>query len=187
MRRLLMGTTVAALVLFFWGFLYWGASPLAWVIIGPVPDEVALQGALREALPEPGAYFLPHPGREDAETHSARAKAGPVATLLVHGGADPSDPTPFVAGFVHMWVSALLMGLLLRRFAPATFGSAVRVATLAGLAAAVWSNLGRPLWYWQPWDYHLLFAVYDFSGWVVAGTVLAYFVRPRPGRTVATD
>jgi hypothetical protein len=181
MKRLLIGTTVAAVALFLWGFLYWGASPVAWMIIGPVPDEAALQADLRETLPDAGAYLLPHPTNEDAETHAARAKAGPVATLLVHGGADPDDPTPFLGGFVHMWVSALLMGLLLRRVAPTSLGSAVAVAALAGLGAAVWSNLGRPVWYWQPWDYHLLFAVYDFTGWVVAGLVLAYFVRARSG------
>jgi hypothetical protein len=177
MKRLLVGTTVAALVLFFWGFLYWGASPLAWVIIGPAPDEAALQAALAEAVPEPGAYLVPHPTNSNAEVHAARAKAGPVATVLVQGGADPADPTPFVMGFVHMWISALLMGLLLSRYAPTSVGSTVATAALAGLAAAVWSNLGRPTWYWQPWDYHLLYAVYDFTGWVVAGLVLAFFVR----------
>jgi len=179
MKRLLVGTTLAAVALFLWGFVYWGAQPLAWRIIGPAPDEAALQKALGEALPEPGAYFLPHPFEGDAETHAARAKAGPVATVLIHGGADPSDPAPMIRGFVHMWVSALLMGLLLRGFAPASVGAAIGVAATAGLAAAVWADLGRPIWYAQPWDYNLLFALYELGGWVVAGAVLGFFVRPR--------
>lgn len=179
MKRLLIGTTLAAIALFVWGFLYWGAVPFAWRIIGPAPDEAALQAALGEALPEPGAYFLPHPFTGDPEAHAARAKAGPIVTVLIHRGQDPNDPTSMVGGFVHMWISALLIGLLLRRFAPATVGAAIGVAATAGLAAAVWANLGRPLWYAQPWGYHLLFAIYEFVGWVVAGAVLARFVRPR--------
>jgi len=179
MKRLLVGTTLAATLLFFWGFLYWGAQPLAWRVIGPVPDEAGLQEALAEALPEPGAYFLPHPRSADPETHAARAKAGPVATVLVHGGQDPDDPSAFLWGFVHMWVSALLMGLVLRRLAPVGTGGAVLAAATVGLAAAVWADLGRPIWYAQPWDYHVLFAVYELVGWVLAGAVLASFVRPR--------
>jgi hypothetical protein len=36
-----------------------------------------------------------------------------------------------------MWVSALLMGLLLRRFAPTSVRVAIGVAAMAGLAGAV--------------------------------------------------
>ncbi len=179
MKRLLVGTTLAAVALFVWGFLYWGAMPVPWTIIAQVPDEVALQKTLREALPEPGAYYLPHHNASEGETYVSRAKAGPVATVLIHEGGDPNDVGVFLGGFVHMWLSALLMGLLLRRFAPASVGGAIAVAATAGLAAAVWSNLGRPMWYSQPWDYHLLFAVYDLTGWIVAGAVLGWFVRQR--------
>ena len=78
-----------------------------------------------------------------------------------------------------MWVSALLMGLVLRRLAPVGTGGAVLAAATVGLATAVWADLGRPIWYAQPWDYHVLFAVYELVGWVLAGAVLASFVRPR--------
>ena len=180
MTRLLLGTTLAAVALFFWGFLYWGAVPVPWTIIAQVPDEVALQKSLGEALPEPGAYYLPHHFASDTEVHASRAEAGPIATILIHDGLGPNATAGiFLGGFVHMWLSALLMGLLIRRFAPASIGGAVAVAATAGLAAAVWSNLGRPMWYSQPWDYHLLFAVYDVTGWIVAGAVLGWFVRER--------
>jgi len=179
MKRLLIGTTLAAVVLFLWGFVYWGAQPLAWRIIGPAPDEATLQKALGEMLPEPGAYFVPHPTTSDPATHAARAQAGPIATILIRGGEDPNDPAAMGWGFAHMWVSALLMGLLLRRFAPTSVGAAAGIAAMAGLAAAVWADLGRPIWYAQPWDYHLLFAVYELGGWVLAGAVLGFFVRAR--------
>jgi len=181
MKKLLIGTTVAAVVLFFWGFLVWGALPFAWQIIGPAPDEVALQKVLGEQLPAAGAYFVPHPSAaaSDAEAHAARAKAGPIATVLVHGGQDPNDPGPMIWGFVHMWLSALLMGLLIQRFAPIGVGPTIGFSALVGVAAAVWADLGRPIWYAQPWSYHTLFAVYELGGWVLAGAVLGYFVRRR--------
>lgn len=178
MKRLLIGTTVAAIAMFVWGFLYWGATPLPWTVIGPASDEKALSAALLEQLPASGAYVLPHPLAGDEEEALRRTQTGPLVTILYkHEGRNPIDPAIFGGGFVHMWLSAFLFGLLLRRVAPASTGGAVVTALLAAFALTLWANLGRPIWFAQPWDYHLLIFCYDFGGAAIAGAVLAPFAR----------
>ena len=175
MKRLLVGTTLAAVAMFFWGFVYWGVLPFPWTIIAAAPDEVALTRALGE-LPESGAYVLPHPTASSEEEAMKRTEAGPLATVLItKQGRNPMDP--MLPGFAHMWISALLMGMLLQRLGTRSYAGALGMMACVGSVAALWSNLGRPIWYAQPWDYHILLAVYDFSGWLVAGLVLAKFAR----------
>jgi len=178
MKRLLIGATLAAVAMFFWGFLYWALFPLPWKLIGPVPDELAMGQALDELLPASGAYVLPHPVASGEEESLRRTQAGPIATILYRkAGRSPTDPTIFLGGFLHGWIAALGMGLLLRCIRPGSYARAVGLLAGIGLVAAIWANLGRPIWYAQPWEYHVLIAVYELGGWFVAGLVLAKFAR----------
>lgn len=175
MKKLLIGTTLASIAMFFWGFAFWGISPIPWTIIAAAPDEPALAEAVAK-LPESGAYVLPHPAASSEEEAVKRAETGPIATLLVTKEGR-TQMAPMLPGFVHNWLSALFMGMLLQRLGTTSYRGALGMTACIGSVAAFWSNLGRPIWYAQPWDYHILLTVYDFSGWIVAGLVLAKFAR----------
>jgi len=41
-------------------------------------------------------------------------------------------------------------------------------------------NLGQPIWFHHPWNYHLIMAVFDGSNALLMGIALALVVRP-PG------
>jgi len=92
---------------------------------------------------------------------------------------NPMSGGVFGGGFVHMFVSVLVMAFALNLVVPATatYGARVKLVIVAGLAGAIYSNLGKPIWWHHVWDYHLLEFVYDFTSWVLAGFVLAKFVR----------
>ncbi len=53
MKKLLIGTTLAAVAMFFWGFVFWGINPIPWTIIAAAPDEVALSRAVPTCYPTP--------------------------------------------------------------------------------------------------------------------------------------
>jgi hypothetical protein len=180
MKRLLIGALLASVAMWFWGFLFWGISPLPAQFLRSVPDEVALAEKLKAAIPETGVYLIPNMGAGvSQEEFTKRHLAGPLAHIVyVREGADPMSAAVLGGGWLHMLVCALILGwILLYVPGPTTFGSRYCILALAGTAAAVWSNLGKPIWWHQPWGFHILYAVYDLTSLLLAAVILAWYVR----------
>jgi hypothetical protein len=175
-KSVFVGALAAAVAMFFWGFIYWGISPIPYQIMRPVPDEAGFVQKVAPSLAESSAYLLPHPTQADA---MKKQQKGPIGIILWRSGPGNSPGLVFGGGFVHMFVSALLMAMLLRMALPALPGYGTRVCfvALAGLAGATFSHLGAPFWWHGPWSFHLLGFVYDSLGWLIAGLVLAKLVR----------
>jgi hypothetical protein len=118
-------------------------------------------------------------GESDAE-YASRSRSGPLAWVIFRReGTDPMRLATFVAGFAHMLVSVSLLAWLLKLAGPDTYTGRFGVALVASLAGAVFSNLGKPIWWIQPWNFHILNFAYDITSWAVAGLVLAHLVRNR--------
>jgi hypothetical protein len=178
MKSVVIGSAIAAIALFFWGFLFWGATTLPYQAMKPVPDLPALQVALKAALPETGVYLLPHPDQGSQEEMGKVMAAGAFGRIIfVREGVTMGGST-FLFGILHSFVAALFLALLLRAAAPSSYGAGVTLIVLAGLAGAVYSNLGKPIWYFHPWPVHVVDFVYDLTSYLVAGLVLAKFVKP---------
>ncbi|HYE97034.1 MAG TPA: hypothetical protein VD962_12570 [Rubricoccaceae bacterium] len=189
MRSLLLGAVLAAVVLFLFGFVVWGLMPVD--PFSTVSDEPALSQTLVQVLPASGVYLLPDEGDTEEEFAAATEamRRGPLAMVFFRReGVEPMAPAVFALGFLHMFVTALLLGLVLRQAAPAlpSYGARVAFVALLGLTAAVWARLGEPIWWHFPWGFHLLYFFSDLLSWTLAGLVLARFVRRRePTRLVA--
>lgn len=187
MRPLLIGAALAALVLFVWGFVVWALMPIN--PFTPIGDEAAVASVLLEQLPESGYYLLPGDD-SDFEAYTQRHLDGPIAMIAFRReGTNPMAPTVFLFGFLHMLATTFLLGLVLRAAAPRLreYGARVVFVAIVGLTVAIWGNLGTPIWWHQPWSLHLLTAVYDAVGFVLAGLVLARFVRPEPALRPSLD
>ena len=178
-KGLLLGSLLAAVALFVWGFLFWG-MPIVQPIDSGV-DGAKAQAALKELLTHDGVYVVPEPpGQEMTEGWKAMHRQGPIATIFYRTrGMEPMAPTVFVLGFVHNLVTCLLIGLLLGKAIPAlpSYGARVGFVVLAGVAATVWGHAGDPIWMAHPWRFHLLAMGYDFVAWTLAGAILGKFVR----------
>lgn len=181
MKRWLLSGVIGAVLVMIWGFLFW-ATPLSMGSMKTGADEEILRPALLQSLPEDGVYFVPgFDESHEEEAFAAAHREGPLATVFfVREGSEPMRPAVFVMGFVHTLVSVLLLGLLLRLAAPALpgYGARVGFVFLAALTAAVWANLGKPIWYSHPWTFYAYSLVYDVVAWLLAGLVLARFIRP---------
>jgi hypothetical protein len=179
MKRLVLGSVLAAVAMFFWGFLYWAVFSFPYQIMVPAPNQQALAKTIGDALPASGVYLLPHPKVGSEEEMAKSFRAGPLVQINIQKqGVDPMQGSIFLWGFVHMLVSSLLMALVVRAAAPAAAGFAGRlqIAALAGLAGACYSNLGKPIWWHQTWSYHLMNFGFDLGSWLLAALVLAWFV-----------
>jgi hypothetical protein len=178
MKQLVIGSVVAAVAMFFWGFLVWGVSPFPYRVLKPVADVPALQEALKRALPESGVYLFPHPSQgSEEDVQKKLAEGGFGRVVFVREGATMGGGT-FGLGYLHNLVTAFLLALLVRSAGGVGYGARFGTVFLAGLAGAIYSNLGKPIWYFDPWAAHVLDFAYDLSSYVVAGLVLAKFVRP---------
>jgi hypothetical protein len=95
------------------------------------------------------------------------------------GGVAPMAGTMGL-GFVHMLVSAVLLGLLLQMLLPITpaYLDRFKLAVFMGAVASVSAHLGSPIWWHYPWSYAILGAIYDFGTYAIGGAVLAYFITP---------
>jgi len=183
MKRVVIGALLSAVAVFLWGYLYWNVLPLRKSVYQPVSDEVRVGEELRSALPETGVYEIPTQRSGEAmEAALKRYQAGPIAEIIfLRDGATPFAPSRFIGGFLHMFVSALLMGwLLMMALSPrlASYGSRVGLVVLAGLAGALFAHLTYPIWYFHPWGLGLLRFFYDATCWLLTGLILARFVRP---------
>jgi hypothetical protein len=177
MKQLIIGSAIAAAAMFFWGFLVWAVSPFPYQVLKPVSDVPALQQALKAALPESGVYLFPHPSQgSEEETQKRMSEGGFGRVIFVREGATMGGGT-FGLGYLHNLMTAFLLALLVRSAGGAGYGARLGIVFLAGLAGAIHSNLGKPIWFFDPWGAHLLDFAYDLSSYVVAGLVLAKFVR----------
>lgn len=181
MKKTVIGIIVAAVVLYMWGFLYWGIGNefYATKIWKHAADDEATGDVLREHFPENGTYLVP--GYEaDVTKAEALYKKGPVAFVhMLHiSGREMMDPTIMINGFLLNLVVIIMIAMLLRQVAPAlpSFAAKAKFSALAGLTAAVLIDCGDAVWWQIDWSWKLYNAFYDFSAWLITGVVLSWFL-----------
>lgn len=124
--RHILAALVAAIVVFFWGFMSWAAIGI-WDFAFPRPkNETAIVETLKASLDGDGAYVVPfmpegygQDGTDEAvkaasADYEARHRAGPLALILYRvQGSDPMPPAELARGFGIEFVSALLLACIL--------------------------------------------------------------------------
>ncbi len=173
MKSLLLGSLLSAIALFVWGFIYYGASGIPYSFLGDAADNGPVLDA---AFPETGTYVVPDPRLENvAELH----ERGPFAMVHIHkGGLSMMSPSLMIGGFLHGFVYALLLGLLLQQICKKS-GYAARVGfvTLAGTAGTFMARVGDAVWWYNPWGWQLSNVAYTIIGSAIVGLVLARFIK----------
>lgn len=163
---------LAAVAMYFWGFLYWGISPLPYQSWQQT-DDAAAQAALREHFPSPGTYFVPGMNHPEAELAALYAK-GPIA--MVHmasvDGRPIMDPAMMAIGFGLCLFTAAAIAWVVSRFGGA-YADRLKSVLILAFAASFAIHLGDVVWWsvdvgWKIWP-----MVYDFAAWTIAGAILA--------------
>jgi hypothetical protein len=178
MIRTLLGSFIAAVLLFGFGAAFWNCpTPYAYVE-KPSQGSDALGKALREHLPNDGLYLVPGKAATPEETLNLYRR-GPVATIHYRkDGVEPMSPELLVTGFFHGWVTTLLLAITLRLCALPRFGQRLLVVTLTGLAVVNYSKLGDGIYWFQPWPWLLLNAAYDAVAFLLVAAILGAIVKP---------
>ncbi len=175
-----LGTILAAVAMFFWGFLYWGSGLIDPFSHMSAEGEIAIGDTLKANLPADGVYFVPEPKHGTPEEWQSRMSVGPVAMINFRNGGTAPMAQTMAFGFLHMLGTAILLALVLQVILPVTpsYVDRVKIAALIGILGAFEAHIGQPIWWHWPWSYALIAAGYTFGSYVIAGLVLSYFVTP---------
>ena len=187
MVRVIIGAAVAAIVMFFIGFIFY-ATPLARIGMASIDDSqaAAVQQALAASLPRTGTYSVPG---VDTPAQTNMYSQGPIATVHYNtGGFAAMDTTYLVMGLVFSFIIALLIGAALigiDRRVP-DVGSRARVAVIIAVAAVAFIHLGGPIFMHHDWGHAIYVFIADSLALAAAGLIQAWFL-PRPRDAAPAD
>ncbi len=181
MKRLILGVAIASILLYLWGFVYWGLGPYSSMVWKQAKDDVAAGKSLLQHFPEAGTYYVPA-STHDQETLERLFQKGPIALvhLISTTGRPVMDPSIMIQGFLLNLVVIILIGLLLRRVSASlpSYSSRIGFVFLAGITSVILIDFGDMIWWKISWDWKLYLAFYHVSAWVLTGLVLGRFVEP---------
>lgn len=177
--RFILGVIVASVALFMWGFVFWGLSPYPATVLKPMPNRDVVANVLKESITENGVYKLPEMGDPADENWVQRMEAGPIVTVMYHGGgANPGDSTVMVKGYLHMLASTFLLAIVLATAGRRTFLGRFMLAFWIGLFVAIWAEMSDVIWFYYPIRYACLKQTYHVTSMIIMGGILAFFIRP---------
>ena len=184
-KRLGLAALAAAFILFFWGWFWFGLSPLARQALQSLPESAQPSVAALAASGLPtGTYIAP---AYDDSTPEAIAQAtaayaaGPVAVIHYrNGGVSFMDPVVMLTGLAHFFVTALLIGWLsvISGTPLPSFRARWLVVAVSGILIGFGGRFSEPIWYSMPWGFFLYYAAFDISGWSLAGLAMARILKP---------
>lgn len=190
--KILIGSLLAGLVTFFWGFLSWTA--LGWHENGmhSFKSETLVADVIKaNATSGHAIYMLPWMEQPRADTPATeiesikkkseeRMHAGPYMYAIVRPGkAEVSMGNNMILSVVRGFLAALIVSALLNQIALPYIGRVTFVAAAGAFAGLV---ADMPLWIWfeNPTRDFVVNMADHIIEWTLAGLVLGIFVGKEP-------
>ncbi len=190
--RWALAVLVATIVVFMWGFLFWGVSGLPEMGVSKVEDPASAGIALVEHFPNNGIYFVPGyspeveddevgggdlaANAENMEEFSKLHKAGPLAIVYMTSitGGPVMDFGVMYSGFCHIMLTCIFLAFLLGLIGSAlpTRWRRVRFYLFVGFFCAFYCYVGEAVWWRYPWNWQMLTALYNWVAISLGGIVI---------------
>ena len=137
MQKQIIGTLVAALIIFIWQFVSWAAAGIHQDEMGYTDKQDEVLQALTDAGLEEGTYFMPQaaPGSspEEMEAMMKSAEGKPWARVSYRSSYSNNMGINMARGFAVDILSAFLLIWLLLKFETLNFSSALMGSISVGL------------------------------------------------------
>jgi hypothetical protein len=178
-KKVLLATLAGSLIVFLVSSIWHLTPALGELGVKSLPSEESVLQALRTAIPDPGFYFFPAPGSDQAAT-LAKFKQGPTGILVYKpGGEGFNFAKALLSQFLFGLIAAFILACILALAAPATtYGQRVLLVLLVVAFAGALYEL--PEWNW--YGFPALYILGHFASWLVswaaAGLVMARIVKP---------
>jgi hypothetical protein len=192
MGRKLLAGILGGLAFFAWSSIAHVFTGLGETGIQEIPNEQAVLSSMKANIRADGMYFFPGTGLPASASHSekiaarqALAKKTPVASfgILIYHPAASLDLSPrqLLTELGTNIVQVLLAVFLLGQTSLTSFGARWRFVTVAGILAAISTNISYWNFFGFPGNYTAAYFSIIFIGFVCAGVVVAAMVKPGAG------
>src|SRR5215813_8956477 len=190
-RKLLAGI-LGGIAFFAWSFIAHVFTGLGETGVQEIPNEQAVTAAMKANIPADGLYLFPGYGLPATAGHSEKMAAmkamadkhyaGAGGVLIYHPAQSVElKPSQLLTELGTNILQVLLAVFLLGQTSAASFGARWRFITIAGLLAAISTNVSYWNWFGFPGNYTLAYISIIFIGFVCAGLVAAAIVKPGAG------
>ena len=183
--RIIIASLISAVLVFMWGFVFWGLSGATNALLSPLPAESDITAVLRSKRVPSGMYVYPMAvdgsNEEAMEDWTRQHEEGPILQLAYRAEGGPTmPPSMFAKGLALNFVVALLISILLAIAVKSlpSYGSRVGFVLLVSLATAIWANGGDAIWWFHSLKYCLGNAVYAVVAGLIMGLVTAAIIKP---------
>jgi len=193
--RILLAGILGGVVMFLWNFVAHELLPLGEMGVSVMQNEDAVTSALQSNLGEnAGFYFFPSggltPGATGDQKKAAMQKAqeqmaaGAGGVLIYRPKRNFNFPRRLVIEFATDVAEALLAVFLLAQTGIRGFGGKVGFVFVAGVLAAIATNVPYANWYGFPKNYTLVQMITMVVGFLLVGIVAGLMVRSKSAETV---
>jgi hypothetical protein len=184
-KRVLLAGLLGGFAMFLWSGLAHNVLPLGEVGVQEIPNEsgvlAAMHGSMRETS---GLYLFPGTGagpnasrqqkREAMKNYQAKLDTNPSGLVIYNPpGSRVLSPRLLVTEFLTELIEALIVVFLLAQTRLSTFASRVGFVLLAGILAAITTNMSYWNWYGFPGNYTAAYMFVEIVGYLVVGVVAA--------------
>jgi hypothetical protein len=188
--KIVLAGVLGGIVMFIWTSIAHMFLPLGEAGIGEIPNESAILGAMQSNIgDQTGLYIFPGPGvgknatrqekNEAMKRMPEKMAANPSGLLMYHGPG-----RPFTLGrwlgieFGTEVLESILVVFLLAQTVIASFAGRVGFVLVAGILAAIATNVSYWNWYGFPCAYTASYMFIQIIGFLCVGIVAA-FVLPK--------
>jgi len=190
MKRILLAGILGGVTLFVWMFVAHELLGLGEVGVKEIPNEAAVMTAMQVAIPDAGFYIFPgfgigpKPSREQMNAampaYMKKYEKSGHGILIYHPPQSGAFNFGVLLGreFGLNVLQALLAAWLLSCAANGrTYGKRVAFVAVAGILAALSTNVEYWNWYDFPGNYIAAYMTTQISGFILAGLVIGGLVK----------
>lgn len=188
--RAFLAAILGGIAMFIWSFIAHDLLPLGETGIREFKDEAAMLDALKTNLGNarglyhfPGHKAGPNATRQEKSDAMKRAMekaaSGPSGVLLYHPTREFTFGKLLGIEFATELLEAILVVFLLTQTRIESFGGRVGFVLLAGILAAVATNIPYWNWYGFPSNYTAAYMFIEIIGFLCVGLLAALLLRNR--------
>jgi hypothetical protein len=190
LMKILLAGFLGAVAMFIWTSIAHMVLPLGEAGISEIPNEQAVLAAIQSSIAEKsGLYFFPGLGvgpnatreqkNEAMKQEAAKMASGPSGLLIYNYARPFAFGKALTIEFATELVEAILVVFLLAQTTITSFAGRVGFVLVAGILAAIATNVSYSNWYGFPCVYTASYMFIQIIGFLCIGIVAAFVLRKR--------